>query len=110
MEDKLKRIGLEVFEEKKGDYTDYPDCYDVSSSLVERLLEEDEFEDDDVEIVEYIINGSFRHYVVKVDTGNEYKIVDCSFGQFSSEYGTPVDFGDEVEDCVVVDKQRYIFE
>lgn len=110
MRRELEHIAREVFKQKNKTSEGYPDCYDISNRVKKEILKQKDLDESDIRIAKYIIGDGFHHYVLEVNIDGILNIVDSSFGQFSSEYDTPVNLGRGVEDIVVVDKKRYIFE
>lgn len=110
--EKLERISKRVNKNMRRNSSDYPDCYEASKEVGQKIKEE--FDDPYVSIAEYIA-GEYknRHYAVKVDFGIDYPVyvVDPTFGQFTNERETFASFGsrNEVSDVVVVEAKEYVF-
>jgi len=94
----------------------WPDCFEVSKQIVDGLyafIYEEGIDGIEAEVVKYVINGEYHHYVVEVSdrqTG-EKRLVDASFKQFAYEADTPFRVApiDSISDVITTQPERYIF-
>lgn len=112
--EELRVIAEEENNKKSRDRSvKWPDCYDVSRSIQERLVKDHDLDSDSVNIKEFA-EGDFRHYflLLEAEAFGDSCVVDASFRQFATDTDTKFNLAnpEEIEDVsIVTPKHRYIF-
>ena len=95
--------------------SDWPDCFDISHAIRERLENEFDVSSSAMHVQKYHPNGrlDMHHYalMIEAEVAGAEIVVDASFDQFADETSVPVDIAPQAEiaEVVVVPANRYIF-
>lgn len=115
--DTLTDIATSVFEQQASDIPPphidaYPDCWESCEHVISRLTHQDDIPVHDMDIVTVMLPDEFQHYVVVLTTPTSDKyVIDPTFGQFSSNYDTPVTVAetDTISHAIVQPASKYLF-
>lgn len=116
--EEIEGIAASVREEHmaESDVTsDWPDCFDISHAIRERLESEFDVSSSAMHVQKYNLNGrlDMHHYalMIEAEVAGTDMIVDASFDQFAGETDVPVDIApqSEIAEVVVAPANRYIF-